>query len=177
MGDSIQGLDQGLVIWRGSRIGDYNIPRRKAAEEKRKSCFQVWELTPSYERRHHGYMVHITICYWNIEGSGHLRICKQDVKTKNFSTSAKSDLTTWSHQKMQIWYPCGKNIKVMEDFLSFLTVIFTPWYDQRFRRYDFLELTGLLKFCSGQNQVSHKIWTFDSKSNAISGNFQYQPRR
>jgi hypothetical protein len=50
----------------------------------------------------------------------------------------------------------------MEDFLSFLTVICMPLYDERFRSYDFLKSTGQLKFCSGQNQVlSHpKILNF-----------------
>jgi hypothetical protein len=64
----------------------------------------------------------------------------------------------------------------MEDFLRFLTVICTAQYNKQFMSYDFLKSTGWLKFCSGQNRVSREIWTFHSKSNAISGNFQNQRR-
>jgi hypothetical protein len=58
-------LIQGCIILRGSRIGGPNIPRRKAAKEKRKSLFRVWGLTPSYERSHHGYMMNVISCCWN----------------------------------------------------------------------------------------------------------------
>jgi hypothetical protein len=53
------------------------------------------------------------------------------------------------------------NRKVAENFLNFAMVIFTPWYDQRFRSYDFWKLVGLLKFCSGHNWPLCEIWTFD----------------
>jgi hypothetical protein len=43
--------------------------------------FRWGGLTPSYERSHRRYKVNITICCWNVGGSGHLRICQQDVKT------------------------------------------------------------------------------------------------
>jgi hypothetical protein len=36
-------------------------------------------------------------------------------------------------------------------------VICTPRYDKRFMSYAILKSTGLLKFCSGHNQVSRKI--------------------
>jgi hypothetical protein len=43
------------------------------------------------------------------------------------------------------------NRKDIDKFLIFPTVICTPRYDKRFRSYDFLKLTGLLKLRSGQN--------------------------
>jgi hypothetical protein len=38
------------------------------------------------------------------------------------------------------------NIKDLENFPIFPMVISTPRYDKRFRSYDFLKLTGLLRF-------------------------------
>jgi hypothetical protein len=38
------------------------------------------------------------------------------------------------------------NRKYIENFLIFLTVISTSQYDKRFRSYDFLKLTGLIRF-------------------------------
>jgi hypothetical protein len=43
------------------------------------------------------------------------------------------------------------NTKVTEDFLSFLTVIYTPSYDQWFNNYESCKLTGLLKLCYVKN--------------------------
>jgi hypothetical protein len=43
------------------------------------------------------------------------------------------------------------NIKDIEKFLIFPTVIYKLQYNKRFRSYDFLKLTGLLKLHSGQN--------------------------
>jgi hypothetical protein len=45
----------------------------------------------------------------------------------------------------------------IDKFLIFLTVICTPRYDKWLRIYDFLNLTGPLKFYIGQNQVSREI--------------------
>jgi hypothetical protein len=66
------------------------------------------------------------------------------------------------------------NTRVIEYFLLFPTVTCTPRYDERFRCYDFWKLTGSLKFCSRQNWISWEFSTFDSNSNAISENLQYQ---
>jgi hypothetical protein len=48
-----------------------------------------------------------------------------------FGTNVKYDLIACSSQEMQFWCRCHKNMndskrKVIEDFLSFLTVIYTP---------------------------------------------------
>jgi hypothetical protein len=43
------------------------------------------------------------------------------------------------------------------NILSFPTAIYTPSYDQRFRSYRFWKLTELLKFDSGQNEVTWVI--------------------
>jgi hypothetical protein len=53
-------------------------------------------------------------------------------------------------------------------------VILTPWYDQRFRTYDFLNLTRLLKFCPRQYGASWEIWTFYPNLHAVSRNLQYK---
>jgi hypothetical protein len=68
------------------------------------------------------------------------------------------------------------NTIVIEYSFLFSTVIYTLWYNQWFRSYDFLKLTRLLKLCSGQNWSSWEIWIFDATSNVISGNLQYQLR-
>jgi hypothetical protein len=65
------------------------------------------------------------------------------------------------------------NRKDIETFLRFPTVICIP-HEKWFRSYEFWKSTRLLKSCSGQNWVSREVSTFDSKSNAISINFQYQ---
>jgi hypothetical protein len=44
----------------------------------------------------------------------------------------------------------GLNIKYIENFLIFPMVISTPRYDKQFRSYDFLKLTGLLRFYADQ---------------------------
>jgi hypothetical protein len=49
------------------------------------------------------------------------------------------------------------NLKDIEKFLIFPMVICTPRYVKWFRSFYFLKSIGLLKFCPGQNQVSHKI--------------------
>jgi hypothetical protein len=79
----LKDLIKGSIICSGSRIGDKNIPRCKAAEEKRKSCFWVWGLTPSYGRNHHRYRVTITIYFWNVEGNGCWRrkFCRRYMNT------------------------------------------------------------------------------------------------
>jgi hypothetical protein len=50
--------------------------------------------------------------------------------------------------------------RVIEYFLIFPMVNCMPRYNKRFRSYNFLESIELLKFCSGQNRVSHEIWLF-----------------
>jgi hypothetical protein len=60
------------------------------------------------------------------------------------------------------------NTKIIEYILIFPMTIYTPSYNQRFKSYKFWKLTELLKFRSGQNWVSHEIWTFYSKPIAIS---------
>jgi hypothetical protein len=42
------------------------------------------------------------------------------------------------------------NIKDIDNFLIFPTVISTPRYDKWFRSYDFLKLTRLLRFWADQ---------------------------
>jgi hypothetical protein len=42
------------------------------------------------------------------------------------------------------------NREDIEKFFIIPMVISTPRYDKRFRSYDFLKLTGLLKFCPDQ---------------------------
>jgi hypothetical protein len=42
------------------------------------------------------------------------------------------------------------NRKDLENFPIFPMVIITPQYDKRFRSYDFLKLTGLLRFWADQ---------------------------
>jgi hypothetical protein len=78
---------------------------------------------------------------------------------------------------LQLEYDLELNWKDIEKFLIFPTVICAPLYDNLFRSCDFLKSTELLKFCPGQNQMSREIWAFDSKSNSIAENFQYQPHR
>jgi hypothetical protein len=67
-------------------------------------------------------------------------------------------------------------IRVIEYFLIFLKVNCMPRYNKRFRSYEILKSTGLLKLHSGQNWLSWDIWTFAPTSNVISGNLQYQLR-
>jgi hypothetical protein len=115
----------------------------------------------------------------SVINSGHLQVWKQDVKMKLLGPTSN---LTWLHVGVRK-YKSGTDVlriwlrvkyKVMEDIVSFLTVNCTPQYGKRFRSYDFLKFTRQLKFRSGQNRVSQKIWDFDSKSNAIPGNFWYQ---
>jgi hypothetical protein len=47
--------------------------------------------------------------------------------------------------------------KDIENLLILPMVICTPRYDKQFRSCDFLKSTRLLKFCPGQNQMSHEI--------------------
>jgi hypothetical protein len=66
-------IDQSLNRIRDLRIGITNIMHKHmVVEEKWKLCFHVGGLTPSYKRSHHGYMMNITSCCWNIMESGHL---------------------------------------------------------------------------------------------------------
>jgi hypothetical protein len=84
-------------------------------------------------------------------------------QNKNFDTDVNSDLIVNSSQKTSnlesTWLESDQDLNtiVIEYFLIFPTVTCTPRYDKRFRSYDFLKLTGLLKFCPTQNQVSREI--------------------
>jgi hypothetical protein len=62
------------------------------------------------------------------------------------------------------------NTKVIANFLSFPTAIYTPSYNQWFNCYEFWKLTELLKFCSGQNKIPGQIWNL---SLLPMGNWKY----
>jgi hypothetical protein len=61
-----------------------------------------------------------------------------------------------SNSKYQVQMPfhpdsdLDLNRKDIENFLILKMVISTPRYDKRFRSYDFLKLTGLLRFWADQ---------------------------
>jgi hypothetical protein len=59
------------------------------------------------------------------------------------------------------------NNKLVANILRFLTVIYTPSYDQWFKSYEFLKLTELLEFDAGQKGVT---WVIRSLDHLWSGN-------
>jgi hypothetical protein len=83
---------------------------------------------------------------------------------------------TWPHSSRKSWtlmplrseYNMEINIKDVERFLFFPSVICTPRYDWWFRSYVILKLAGLLKFRSGQVWAVWEIWASDPKTNTIS---------
>jgi hypothetical protein len=117
-----------------------------AVEEKREFHFRVGGLTPSYERSHQGYLLNITSCCWNVLGSGHLWIFQPDVKTINFFhcrqiwLDREQQSETSNLGLLSLESDWMLNTKVLEDFLSFLTVINIPSYGQWFGCYDFWKL-------------------------------------
>jgi hypothetical protein len=57
------------------------------------------------------------------------------------------------------------NNSIVVNVLSFLTDMYTPSYDRRFKSYGFWKLTELLKFDSGQNGVTWVIRSLDHLRN------------
>jgi hypothetical protein len=101
----------------------------------------------------------------NTVASGHGQSANKTIN-KNVGTDVESDLTMSNSQKVKLELLWGKsdhepNIRVVEHFLIFPTVICTPWYGQWFRRYDVSKLIRLLKFCYEHNWAFWKIWMFD----------------
>jgi hypothetical protein len=92
-------------------------------------------------------------------------------------TDAEFDLTGKQRSgipNLGLWLESGidPNTRVLEHFLIFPTVIYMPWYEQRFRSYDFWKFNRVAEISVlSKNWVIWETWTFDRKSDAISWNF------
>jgi hypothetical protein len=74
-------------------------------------------------------------------------------KTFSLEQSEKSELLTENPtQSLET-----RNNKLVANILRFLTVIYTPSYDQWFKSYEFWKLTELLEFDAGQKGVTWVI--------------------
>jgi hypothetical protein len=67
--------------------------------------------------------------------------------------------------------------KLVDNFLRFPMVIYTPSYNQHFKSYKFWKLAELLKFDFGQNGVTWVIRSLDHLRNENSENSENQYHR
>jgi hypothetical protein len=93
-GDFDWNNDQELHRIRNFKVGCQKYAQQPGSWREWNLRFQGGGLTPSYERTQPGYMVNVTICCWNVSGSGHLWIRQQYVKMKFL---APTSILTWPH--------------------------------------------------------------------------------